>query len=78
VQLPTEKLPLEGLAQVIADTPIWAPLIGLARALGRLPALGKWRLVAACRRIGILIADVQHENLRGVSKGRLFTLSGPS
>jgi len=32
---------------------------------------------AACRRIGLLIADIQHENPRGVGKGRLLTLTGP-
>jgi hypothetical protein len=29
--------------------------------------------LAACRRIGLLIADAQHENPRGVGKGRLLT-----
>jgi hypothetical protein len=31
--------------------------------------------VAACRRIGPPIADIQHENPRGVGKGRLLTRS---
>jgi hypothetical protein len=32
----------------------------------------------ACRRIGVLIADAQHENPRGVGKGRLLTPSSRS
>jgi hypothetical protein len=42
----------------------------------KLRALLAWWELAACRRIGLLIADVQHENPRGVGKGRLLTRSG--
>ena len=31
--------------------------------------------LAACRRIALPIADIQHENPGGVGKGRLLTLS---
>ena len=34
--------------------------------------------LAACCRIGLPIADIQHENPRGVGKGRLLTQSGHS